>query len=72
MNQIDYDKMSDSELRAYCLSHADDKAAMAAYVDRLHHIPDELLTPEGKINHLTISQKIEIIADRLSQPLKNK
>ena len=34
MSQVNYDAMSDRELKRYFLEHRDDKAALQAYLDR--------------------------------------
>jgi hypothetical protein len=36
MNQINYDAMSDTELRTYFLAHRQDQAAFQAHLDRLN------------------------------------
>jgi len=34
MSKVNYDGMSDRELKQYFLAHKDDKAALQAYLDR--------------------------------------
>jgi hypothetical protein len=36
MSQLNYQQMSQKELREYVLSHREDEGAFHAYVDRLH------------------------------------
>jgi hypothetical protein len=36
MSQVDFEGMSQQELRRYVLDHREDDAAFYAYVDRLH------------------------------------
>jgi len=38
--QIDYDSMSDLELKRYFLEHREDQAAFHAYMDRRHARPN--------------------------------
>jgi hypothetical protein len=39
MSHINYDLMSDAELKQYFLRHREDKAALQAYLDRLNQRP---------------------------------
>lgn len=44
MSQVNYDVMSDRELRQHFLRHREDKAAFRAYLDRLGHRPRNVIT----------------------------
>jgi hypothetical protein len=44
MSQVNYDDMSDEQLRKYFLQHRDDKMAFRAYLDRLNQRPREIIT----------------------------
>ncbi len=44
MSPIDYDVMSDRELRQYFLRHREDKTALRAYLDRLSERPRKIIT----------------------------
>ena len=44
---IDYDSMSDSELKSYFLDHREDQAAFYAYMDRRHARPNrQVIAPD--------------------------
>lgn len=44
MIQVNYDTMSDQELRQYFLKHREDKTALQAYLDRLGNRPRNIIT----------------------------
>ncbi len=66
MNQINYDAMSDTELRTYFLAHRQDQAAFQAHLDRLNRqSPTIVANPnesdfDEKLQAL-IRQKLEAI-----------
>ncbi len=43
MSQINYDTMSDSELKQYFVEHRGDEAAFQAYLDRLNQRPRRII-----------------------------
>ncbi|MFB2923399.1 DUF6887 family protein [Aerosakkonema funiforme] len=43
MNQINYDAMSDAELKQYFLKHREDRTALQAYLDRLNQRPRRII-----------------------------
>jgi hypothetical protein len=48
MNSPDFSVMSEQELRAYVLSHRQDKAAFEAYLDKVHERPPiAIIEPEA-------------------------
>jgi pantothenate kinase len=47
MSQIDYDSMSDAELRQYFLQHRHDQAVLEAYFDRLNQRPRTIIASPG-------------------------
>lgn len=44
MSNVDYDAMSNYELRQYFLRHREDKMALRAYLDRLGNQPHKIIT----------------------------
>jgi predicted metal-dependent RNase len=47
MSQINYDVMSDMELKQYFLQNRQDKAAFEAYLDRLNQKPRTIIASPG-------------------------
>jgi hypothetical protein len=47
MNQINYDAMSDTELRTYFLAHRQDQAAFHAHLDDLRSVVDYRLNRQS-------------------------
>lgn len=47
MININYDAMSDRELKQYFLAHKDEKAALQAYLDRRNQHPRKVITKIG-------------------------
>ncbi len=43
MSQIDYNAMSDAELKQYFLKHRGDQFALQAYLDRLNQRPHQII-----------------------------
>ncbi|MGF1490476.1 MAG: hypothetical protein ACFBSE_25580 [Prochloraceae cyanobacterium] len=72
MSQINYETMSDEQLKAYFLANRNDNDAFHAYMDRLNQRPRQVLIAEDEIDHLPVTEQIQIIADRLSKSVKNK
>ncbi len=64
MSQVNYDAMSDTELRQYFLRHCEDKAALQAYLDRLNQHPRTIIASPDDPNfdekiQAAIRQKLE-------------
>jgi len=72
MNQINYDKMSDGELKAYFLANRQDNAAFEKYMDRLNQRPQRVIIAKGEIDDLPVSEQIKIVAERLSNLKKTQ
>jgi hypothetical protein len=72
MNEIDYQIMSDRELKQYFLAHRDDKEAFEAYLDRRHRKPQKILIEAGEIENLPFSEQVAIVAKRLSERFLNQ
>jgi predicted metal-dependent RNase len=47
MSQVNYDVMSDVELKQYFLRNRQDKAALEAYLDRLNQKPQTVIASPG-------------------------
>lgn len=47
MSKVNYDAMSEQELKQYFLAHKDDKAALQAYLDRRNQRPRKVITKIG-------------------------
>ena len=47
MSQVNYDAMSDRELKQYFLQHRQDRAALEAYLDRLNQRPMDIIASPG-------------------------
>jgi hypothetical protein len=43
MSQVNYDSMSDSELRQYFLEHRGDQTVVQAYLDRVNQRPHRII-----------------------------
>jgi len=49
MSRINYDAMSDAELKQYFLKHRGDQAAFQAYLDRINQRPRRIIaSPEDR------------------------
>ena len=72
MSLINYDALSDDDLKQYFLKHRADRAAFQAYIDRLHQRPRRIIaSPEDpdfdeKVR-AAIWQKLEKARNRDSQ-----
>jgi hypothetical protein len=69
MNQINYTQMSDEELRAYFLSHREDKIALKTYLDRLGDRPRQIITTADDPD---FEEKIQAAALRQIQATGNR
>ncbi|NJK51365.1 hypothetical protein HC931_27675 [Candidatus Gracilibacteria bacterium] len=67
MSQVNYELMSDRELKQYLLTHRDDKAAFHAYMDRRHQRQKHILIEAGEIDDLPFNEQVKIVAERLSK-----
>lgn len=47
MSEINYDQMSDQELRQYFLEHKNDQSALQAYLQRRNKQPRQVITKVG-------------------------
>jgi hypothetical protein len=47
MSQVNFDAMSDAELRQYFLQNRQDQAALEAHLDRLNHQPCPIIASPG-------------------------
>lgn len=47
MSQVNYDAMSDAELKQYFLQNRQDQAALEAYLDRLNQRPRSIIASPG-------------------------
>jgi hypothetical protein len=71
MSQVNFDAMSDTELKRYFLSNRQDQAAFQAYLDRFSQRPKSLIASpsdpsfDAKIQ-TAIQQKLEV--SRSNQP----
>ena len=69
MGQIDYNLMSDTELKQYFLKHRGDRAAFQAYLDRITQRPREIIASpsdpdfDAKVQ-TAIRQKLEAARSR--------
>lgn len=74
MSQVNFDTMSDAELKRYFLSNRQDQAAFQAYLDRFSQRPKPLIASpsdpdfDAKIQ-AAIRQKLEV--SRSTQPANN-
>ena len=64
MSQINYDAMSDAELKQYFLKHRGDRAALQAYLDRLNQRPRRIIASPNDPDfdekvQVAIRQKLE-------------
>ena len=67
MSKVNYQTMSDRELKQYLLAHRDDKIAFETYMDRRHQKTPNVLVEAGEIDSLPFSEQVNIVAERLSQ-----
>ena len=76
MSQINYDAMSDAELKQYFLKHRGNQAAFQAYLDRINQRPRRIIaTPDDhdfdeKVQ-AAIRQKLETGRRRNTQQANN-
>ena len=70
MNIVNYEAMSDRELKQYFLAHRDDVQAFHAYMDRLRQKQPKILIKAGEIDSLPFSEQVRIVAEKLSEQEK--
>lgn len=66
MSQVNYEQMSDKELKQYFLTHRDDRAAFYAYMARRRQKKKTILIKAGEIDNLSFDEQVKIVFDRLS------
>lgn len=71
MSQINYNSMSDAELKQYFLKHRGDQVAFQAYLDRLNQRPRKIIAEPSDPNfdmkvQAAIRQKLEAARNRNS------
>jgi hypothetical protein len=69
MSQVNYDAMSDAELKQYFLKHRGDQAALQAHLDRLNQRPLRIIASPGDPDfdqkiQAAIRQKLETARNR--------
>ncbi|BAU64941.1 hypothetical protein STA3757_23190 [Stanieria sp. NIES-3757] len=50
MNQINYENMTDTELKQYFLKHRNNKSALQAYLDRINQYSQEVIASPNDPN----------------------
>lgn len=76
MSQVNYNSMSDSELKQYFLKHRGDQAAFQAYLDRINQRPLRIIASlsdpdfDEKVQ-AAIRQKLEAVRSGSSQQPNN-
>jgi len=76
MSRINYDAMSDAELKQYFLKHRGDQVAFQAYLDRINQRPRRIIASpddpdfDEKVQ-AAIRQKLEAARSRNSQQANN-
>ncbi|MCL1475941.1 DUF6887 family protein [Argonema antarcticum] len=76
MSQINYDAMSDTELKQYFLKHRGNRTAFQAYLDRINQRPHRIIASpddpdfDEKVQ-AAIRQKLEAGRSRRSQQSNN-
>jgi hypothetical protein len=66
MTKLNYDEMTEAELRAYVISHQDDQEAFYAFVDRLQAKPGRVVYPAS----MTPEEIQKVILERIQQKQK--
>lgn len=69
MNKVNYDAMSEQELKQYFLAHKDDKAALQAYLDKRNQRPRKVIT---KIGDPDFDTKLQAAILQQMQDYQNK
>ena len=67
MSIVNYEAMSDRELKQYFLAHRNELKAFHPYIDRFHQKQPKILIKAGEIDSLPFSEQVRIIAAKLSE-----
>lgn len=72
MSLVNYNSMSDTELKQYFLKHRGDKAALQAYLDRINQRPLRIIASPGDLDfdekvQAAIRQKLEASKNQKTQ-----
>ena len=67
MNPVNYNDMSDQELKQYLLENKDNKEAFYAYLDRKQQQPKQVMIGVDELDFLTREQQVELITQRLQK-----
>jgi predicted metal-dependent RNase len=68
MSQVNYNEMSDRELKQYFLQNRQDQAALEAYLDRLNQRPQNIIASPGDVD---FNEKIQAAIRQKLQVLEN-
>ncbi len=73
MSRINYDAMSDAELKQYFLKHRGDQAAFQAYLDRINQRPRRIIASPNDPDfdekvQAAIRQKLEASKISINEP----
>lgn len=69
MSQVNYDTMSDRELRQYFLRHREDKIAFQIYLDRLNQRPRRII---ASLSDPDFDEKVQAAIRQKLEAAKNK
>ena len=67
---VDFNKMSDRELKRYMLDHRDDKKAFYAYMDRRHTRPQKVLITSEEAK-LPFDEYMKLSEERMREHFGN-
>ena len=67
MSSPDFSVMTEQELRAYVLSHREDKAAFEAYLDKVHERPPIAVIEPEEWSEERMQQVLNLIKQRHKQ-----
>jgi predicted metal-dependent RNase len=68
MSQVNYNEMSDQDLKQYFLQNRQDQAALEAYLDRLNQRPQNIIASPGDVD---FNEKIQAAIRQKLQVLEN-
>lgn len=69
MSQINYDSMSNAELKQYFLKHRGDQAALQAYLDRINQRPLKIIASPDDPD---FDEKVQAAIRRKLEAARNK
>ncbi|MGA9379666.1 MAG: hypothetical protein WBV73_12935 [Phormidium sp.] len=69
MSQINYDSMSNTELKQYFLKHREDQAALQAYLDRINQRPLKIIASPDDPD---FDEKVQAAIRRKLEAARNK